>query len=97
MTSKLEKLVHMKAEGLVKLQNPIQKAIYKDEVKKEENQPKKRGRPKGPPLDKNKSLICDICNRKYTYTNKWHHDKTLVHISYAQMNDRLKKALLGDF
>lgn len=62
------------------------KDIYKQ---KEVNKRRyKNGRPRD-------LISCDICGVVYTRYNKFNHCKTTKHQIYANMNQALKKALLG--
>ncbi|AEY99244.1 zinc finger C2H2-type domain-containing protein [Megavirus courdo7] len=59
---------------------------------------KRIGRPRKKPEDKakpNDKLICNICGGGYTRANISKHKKTQKHQIFEQMNDKVRKSIIG--
>jgi hypothetical protein len=76
------------------MMRPIGNAIYE--------QSKDIDKDKNKDIDKNKNkkkwddiLICDICNKNYTRSNKSQHNKSVIHIEYSKINKKLRDILIN--
>lgn len=70
-----------------KLENPIGKAIYKNQI----GRPRKKEEEKAKPNDR---LICDVCGEKFIRSHRTRHNQNKVHQAYAKMNKKISKVLL---
>jgi hypothetical protein len=86
------------------LEIPIGKALYKhqknDTIEEQDEITKiPRGRPRKNPdklADPNDKIICDICGKTYTRSNKTAHVRTQRHKIYTSVNEKLRKLLIDN-
>lgn len=80
-----KELSQLEAEDFENVMRPVGRAIYdqKEDVNKHK---------KADPRDR---VICDICGGEFTRWNRSKHNVTKIHKAYLNMNNKLKKALLG--
>lgn len=97
-----KELTMMNTDELKSMQKPIYKEMYKANHRDIYQRPfnngyKKTGRPRKDPQEKalpTDRLICPICGGEFTRYNRSSHNKTKVHMAYANMNDNMRKLLI---
>lgn len=76
--------IFLSDESLQKVKKPIPMAHYKkaiEDIKDEE-------------YNRYEYIKCNICNKKYTKNNKFHHYKTKHHIFCEGLNKKWRKMLI---
>lgn len=81
-----KQLTQLSPEALSYVTKPIGKAFFNH-----------KGRPKKDDKAKwNDRIKCEICGVEFTRSNRTAHNKTKTHKIYSEMNQKLKKILLGN-
>jgi len=80
-------LINCDIDELQYMKKPIGKSIYKSAIEDKKDRKKK--------YVKNERITCDLCGVKYTRSNKCFHEKTKVHQTYKNVNDKLKQLILN--
>ena len=64
-------------------------------IDNQDNEQKKRGRPKKEnKADKYDIILCDVCNKNFKRNNRHNHKKTKYHILHKQFYDTIKNNIV---
>lgn len=82
--------INCKVDEMSYIKKPIGNAIYTTAL---EN--KSEPKIKGERYNRTEKVLCDLCGRYYTRSNKYSHIRTRYHLAYKGVNDKFKQFLLN--
>lgn len=80
--------INCKIDEMSYIRKPVGKAIYTTALEYKQEPKKDR-------YNRSEKVLCDLCGKYYTRSNKCHHNKTRYHLAYKSINDKFKQLLLN--